>query len=184
MSLLGVKWSGTKTAVFGSLIRSAPLIFLNSSMARAAESSLARLTSTLTMRISPGLTVSRPEWAARIFSVIVIPMMAPLRPDSSPLNARKRKRASVKAEVFGRCERRLETMVVSHGAGRHGAVGREGLVWCGSRPAGIPFAARLPEEKDQSSKPLGGLNQIATHKKIQKPIYSNPNPLASAGHLA
>src|SRR5262245_21011789 len=56
----------------GSQSVSAPSISSNSTIESCADSSLASATSTATLMNSPGATVSRPQWCARIFSVIVM----------------------------------------------------------------------------------------------------------------
>src|SRR5450432_436467 len=70
MSLLGVKWLGTRAIMSRSHTLLAPLILRNSVIATAADSSLA-MTRSMEM-ISPGETCAFPEWAARIFSVRVM----------------------------------------------------------------------------------------------------------------
>ena len=72
MSLFGVKWLGTRAIfdLFQTLV--APLIFRNSVIATAAESSFAITKSSSMDMMSPGATASLPAWAARIFSVMVI----------------------------------------------------------------------------------------------------------------
>src|SRR5215510_4693895 len=57
---------------WGSQSVSAPSISSNSTIESCADSSLASATSTATLMNSPGATASRPQWRARIFSVIVM----------------------------------------------------------------------------------------------------------------
>ena len=74
MSLLGTKWSGTITTLFGSKTLFTPMRS-NSLMAMGAVMSLAITRSTLTFKNSPGLTLSFPLWAARILSDMVDPVI-------------------------------------------------------------------------------------------------------------
>ena len=76
MSLLGVKWSGTRAMRAGSKTFVNPA-FSNSAMPSGAVMSLASARSTLASMMSPALTVSRPAARARIFSVIVCPIQRP-----------------------------------------------------------------------------------------------------------
>ena len=72
MSLFGVKWLGTSAIFDRSQTFVAPLIFRNSVIATAAESSFAMTRSSSIEMMSPGATELLPAWAARIFSVMVI----------------------------------------------------------------------------------------------------------------
>src|SRR4030042_1753799 len=76
MSLLGVKWSGTRITLFLSKTVVAP-ISPKAWMAKGAVISFPRAISTRALMISPGTTSAMPEWAAKIFSVIVIPILQP-----------------------------------------------------------------------------------------------------------
>lgn len=73
MSLLGVKWSGTRAIFDGSKTLVKPA-FSNSAMPIGAVTSLARARSTRASTMSPGLTASRPAARASIFSTIVCPI--------------------------------------------------------------------------------------------------------------
>ena len=70
MSLLGVKWSGTRAMRAGSKTFVNPA-FSNSAIARGAVMSLASAKSTFASMMSPACTPSRPAARASIFSVIV-----------------------------------------------------------------------------------------------------------------
>jgi len=70
MSLLGVKWSGTRTMRAGSDTLSNPASS-NSAMANGAVTSLASARSTRASTISPARTASSPAARAMIFSVTV-----------------------------------------------------------------------------------------------------------------
>ena len=71
MSLFGTKWSGTKTVLVTSKTLSTPIL-LNSLIATGAVMSFASVISTFAVIKSPALTLSLPECAANIFSVMVI----------------------------------------------------------------------------------------------------------------
>ena len=78
MSFAGTKCDATSATLFRSQTRATP-IFSNERIAGGAVTSFAMARSTLHITISPGLTSSRPAWAARIFSVIVWPITPPPR---------------------------------------------------------------------------------------------------------
>jgi len=71
--------SKTTTTFSGSKTRRAPIL-RSTPIAPAVERSLPMATSTFTVTNSPGSTAARPAWAARIFSLIVMPIVVS-RPD-------------------------------------------------------------------------------------------------------
>src|SRR2546428_7054373 len=76
MSLFGTKWSGVTRIFVGSKTLSMPS-FLSICTAGGVVTSCATIRSIFALTISPGATESRPLCAARIFSVIVIPIIIP-----------------------------------------------------------------------------------------------------------
>ena len=78
MSLLGTKWSSTMLTRVLSKTESKPAL-LNSLMATGVVISLPSTMSSLALMSWPAVTAASPQWAAKIFWVMVMPMVVYLR---------------------------------------------------------------------------------------------------------